>query len=54
MNWWCSSSLQTWTWTPKPYVGSILIVLTAIVAVLVFVLAGALIKVPFTAEDAKR
>ncbi|MCU1499775.1 MAG: cytochrome c oxidase assembly protein [Acidimicrobiales bacterium] len=26
MNWWCSSSLEPWSWTPKPYVGSILIV----------------------------
>ncbi len=26
MSWWCSSTRQTWTWTPKPYLGSILIV----------------------------
>ncbi|CAN5419355.1 hypothetical protein BH10ACT1_BH10ACT1_10500 [soil metagenome] len=27
MSWWCSSSLSAWTWTPKPYLGSLLIVL---------------------------
>ncbi|HEX2577651.1 MAG TPA: cytochrome c oxidase assembly protein [Aquihabitans sp.] len=26
MNWWCSSTRQTWTWTPQPYLGSMLIV----------------------------
>lgn len=31
MSWWCSSTRQTWTWTPKPYIGSLLIV-AAVVA----------------------
>lgn len=26
MSWWCSSTRETWTWTPKPYLGSLLIV----------------------------
>ncbi|CAN5272716.1 hypothetical protein BH20ACT3_BH20ACT3_05720 [soil metagenome] len=26
MEWWCSSTRQMWTWTPSPYVGSLLIV----------------------------
>lgn len=26
MDWWCSSTRQTWTWSPKPYIGSLLIV----------------------------
>ena len=26
MSWWCSASRATWTWTPKPYVGSFVIV----------------------------
>ena len=26
MNWWCSSTRQTWTWVPRPYIGSSLIV----------------------------
>ncbi|MBA3282130.1 MAG: cytochrome c oxidase assembly protein [Acidimicrobiia bacterium] len=26
MSWWCSSSRQTWTWAPKPYLGALLIV----------------------------
>ncbi len=26
MSWWCSSTRQTWTWTPKPYLGALLIV----------------------------
>ncbi|QXC62545.1 cytochrome c oxidase assembly protein [Aquihabitans sp. G128] len=30
MSWWCSSSLKTWTWTPRPYLGSILIVLSVV------------------------
>jgi len=26
LSWWCSSTRQTWTWTPRPYLGSLLIV----------------------------
>jgi cytochrome c oxidase assembly factor CtaG len=35
MSWWCSSTLETWTWTPKPYIGSLLIV-GAIIALAVW------------------
>ena len=27
MSWWCSSSKAEWSWTPKPYIGAVLIVL---------------------------
>lgn len=26
MGWWCSSTRQVWTWTPKPYIGALLVV----------------------------
>lgn len=26
MGWWCSSTKQVWTWTPKPYLGAMLII----------------------------
>lgn len=26
MNWWCSSTRQTWDWTPQPYLGALAIV----------------------------
>ena len=26
MSWWCSSSKQTWVWTPRPYLGALIIV----------------------------
>lgn len=26
MDWWCSSTRQVWDWTPKPYIGSFIIV----------------------------
>lgn len=40
MNWWCSSSLQTWTWTPKPYLGSLLIVLSVLAVALWWLVRG--------------
>lgn len=27
MDWWCSTSRQVWDWTPRPYLGAVLIVL---------------------------
>ncbi len=30
MDWWCSSTRQVWTWTPRPYLGSLLIVASVI------------------------
>lgn len=30
MNWWCSSTGRNWTWTPQPYIGSSMIVLSLI------------------------
>lgn len=38
MSWWCSSTRQTWTWAPKPYLGSFLIV-AGVVALAVWWLA---------------
>ena len=40
MSWWCSSSLKTWTWTPKPYLGSILIVLGVVAIAVWWLLRG--------------
>jgi putative membrane protein len=30
VNWWCSASTRNWTWTPKPYLGAWVMILTVI------------------------
>ena len=40
MSWWCSSTRQTWTWVPKPYIGSLLIVAGVVALALWWVVRG--------------
>ncbi len=40
MSWWCSSTRQTWTWVPRPYIGSLLIVGGVVVLALWWLLRG--------------
>lgn len=40
MNWWCSATRQNWTWTPRPYVGSSIIVAAVLALALWWVVRG--------------
>ena len=51
MSWWCSSSKQVWTWTYRPYVGALAIVVGLIAVAIWWARRGRYSSASFDVPD---